>query len=164
MQVKGPSSGWQGLSNTFGAEWETGQQPNLPIDLHITADSGAEVCTNSFCCIVDLVPIVACHAALAYTVRCCTLADSQIPGLSAVKQRCAQTVITHYCRAGRLAVKTHMQLTGCLQCCACSPHQAEHGSWQTGTCFALATDCISSHSQVRHSCHSTVSALITATQ
>ena len=46
VQVKGPSSGWQGLSNTFGAEWETGQQPNLPIDLHITADSGAEVCTD----------------------------------------------------------------------------------------------------------------------
>ena len=47
VQVKGPSSGWKGLSNIFGAEWETGTQPDLPIDLHITADSGSEVCTGS---------------------------------------------------------------------------------------------------------------------
>ena len=43
VQVKGPNSGWQDLSNTFGAEWETGQQPGLPIDLHVTSDSGSEV-------------------------------------------------------------------------------------------------------------------------
>lgn len=43
VQVKGPNSSWKGLQNIFGAEWETGQQPSLPIDLHITADSGSEV-------------------------------------------------------------------------------------------------------------------------
>lgn len=43
VQVKGPNSGWQGLSNTFGAEWELPNQPSLPIDLHIISDSGQEV-------------------------------------------------------------------------------------------------------------------------
>ncbi|KAL0021906.1 hypothetical protein WJX79_002021 [Trebouxia sp. C0005] len=43
VQVKGPNSGWQGLSNTFGAEWELPNQPSLPIDLHIISDSGQEI-------------------------------------------------------------------------------------------------------------------------
>ncbi|KAL0054873.1 hypothetical protein WJX82_003597 [Trebouxia sp. C0006] len=42
VQVKGPNSGWEGLSNTFGAEWEIPNQPSLPIDLHVISDSGQE--------------------------------------------------------------------------------------------------------------------------
>ena len=45
VQVKGPNSGWEGLSNTFGAEWEIPNQPSLPIDLHVISDSGQEVST-----------------------------------------------------------------------------------------------------------------------
>ena len=43
VQVKGPNSGWTGLKNIFGAAWEIPQQPQLPLDLHVTADSGQEV-------------------------------------------------------------------------------------------------------------------------
>jgi hypothetical protein len=46
VQVKGPNSGWEGLSNTFGAEWEIPNQPSLPIDLHVISDSGQEVSTS----------------------------------------------------------------------------------------------------------------------
>ncbi|KAL3133546.1 expansin [Trebouxia sp. C0009 RCD-2024] len=43
VQVKGPNSGWTGLTNLYGAAWEIAQQPQLPIDLHVTADSGQEI-------------------------------------------------------------------------------------------------------------------------
>ena len=52
VQVKGPNSGWTGLNNLFGAEWETGHQPELP-NLHVTADNGQEVShthLTTFCC------------------------------------------------------------------------------------------------------------------
>lgn len=54
MQVKGPSTGWTGLTNLYGAEWELNNQPSLPLDLHITADSGAEVCTAAHVYFLDL--------------------------------------------------------------------------------------------------------------
>ena len=43
MQVKGPNTAWTGLNNLYGAEWELDSQPQLPLDLHIIADKGAEV-------------------------------------------------------------------------------------------------------------------------
>ena len=43
VQVKGPNSGWTGLNNIWGAAWEIARQPQLPLDLHVTADSGQEV-------------------------------------------------------------------------------------------------------------------------
>ena len=43
VQVKGPDSGWTGLKNVWGAAWEIARQPQLPLDLHVTADSGQEV-------------------------------------------------------------------------------------------------------------------------
>ncbi|DBA74271.1 hypothetical protein WJX77_004676 [Trebouxia sp. C0004] len=43
VQVKGPNKGWEGLSNTFGAEWEIPNQPSTPIDLHVISDSGQEI-------------------------------------------------------------------------------------------------------------------------
>ena len=43
VQVKGPNSGWTGLKNIWGAAWEIARQPQLPLDLHVTADSGQEV-------------------------------------------------------------------------------------------------------------------------
>lgn len=49
VQVKGPNTGWEGLSNTFGAEWEIPNQPSLPIDLYITSDSGQQVSTSCLC-------------------------------------------------------------------------------------------------------------------
>ena len=43
VQVKGPNTAWTGLNNLYGAEWELNTQPQLPLDLHIIADTGAEV-------------------------------------------------------------------------------------------------------------------------
>lgn len=43
VQVKGPNTAWTGLNNLYGAEWELDTQPQLPLDLHIIADTGAEV-------------------------------------------------------------------------------------------------------------------------
>ena len=45
MQVKGGDSdaGWTGLTNLYGSMWELDTQPQLPLDIHITADSGQEV-------------------------------------------------------------------------------------------------------------------------
>ena len=43
VQVKGPNSGWTGLKNIWGGAWEIANQPQLPLDLHVTADSGQEV-------------------------------------------------------------------------------------------------------------------------
>ena len=42
VQVKGPNSGWTGLKNIWGGAWEIANQPQLPLDLHVTADSGQE--------------------------------------------------------------------------------------------------------------------------
>lgn len=43
VQVKGPNSGWTGLKNLYGAAWEIPRQPQMPLALHVTADSGQEV-------------------------------------------------------------------------------------------------------------------------
>ncbi|DBA91943.1 TPA: expansin [Trebouxia sp. C0005] len=43
VQVKGPNTAWTGLHNLYGAEWELDTQPQLPLDIHIIADTGAEV-------------------------------------------------------------------------------------------------------------------------
>ena len=47
VQVKGPNTGWTGLHNLYGADWELDTQPQLPLDLHIVADTGAEVIATS---------------------------------------------------------------------------------------------------------------------
>lgn len=49
VQVKGSDgdAGWTGLHNLYGSMWELDTQPQLPLDLHITADSGQEV--GPFC-------------------------------------------------------------------------------------------------------------------
>ncbi len=48
VQVKGPSSGWTDLSNIWGAEWETGQQPSsYPMDISITQDDNQQVVPQS---------------------------------------------------------------------------------------------------------------------
>jgi len=43
VQVKGPTTGWQDLSNVWGASWETGQVPEGPLDVHIYDDLGVDV-------------------------------------------------------------------------------------------------------------------------
>lgn len=45
VQVKGSDSDWSGLHNLYGAEWELDTQPQLPLDLHVVSDTGAEVGT-----------------------------------------------------------------------------------------------------------------------
>ena len=48
VQIKGSNSDWTGLHNLYGAEWELDNQPELPLDLHVVSDSGAEVRTLHF--------------------------------------------------------------------------------------------------------------------
>jgi hypothetical protein len=47
VQVKGPNTAWTGLHNLYGAEWELDTQPQLPLDIHIIADTGAEVSSDA---------------------------------------------------------------------------------------------------------------------
>ena len=48
VQIKGSNSDWTGLHNLYGAEWELDNQPELPLDLHVVSDTGAEVRTVHF--------------------------------------------------------------------------------------------------------------------
>lgn len=50
VQVKGPNTAWKGLHNLYGAEWELDTQPQLPLDIHIIADTGAEVSSDACNC------------------------------------------------------------------------------------------------------------------
>ena len=43
VQVKGPQSDWEGMSNKWGAVWEIYQAPKYPLDIHLTNDQGQEV-------------------------------------------------------------------------------------------------------------------------
>lgn len=43
VQVKGPESDWEGMSNKWGAAWEISQAPKYPLDIHLTNDQGQEV-------------------------------------------------------------------------------------------------------------------------
>lgn len=43
VQVKGPESDWEGMSNKWGAAWEIAQAPKYPLDIHLTNDQGQEV-------------------------------------------------------------------------------------------------------------------------
>ena len=43
IQVKGPQSDWEGMSNKWGAAWEIAQAPKYPLDIHLTNDQGQEV-------------------------------------------------------------------------------------------------------------------------
>ncbi len=43
VQIKGSNSDWESLNNVWGASWETGQVPDLPLDFRIQDDAGVEV-------------------------------------------------------------------------------------------------------------------------
>ena len=43
VQVKGPQSDWEGMSNKWGAAWEIDHAPKYPLDIHLTNDQGQEV-------------------------------------------------------------------------------------------------------------------------
>ena len=47
VQVKGPESDWEGVSNKWGAAWEIAQAPKYPLDIHLTNDQGQDVCCQS---------------------------------------------------------------------------------------------------------------------
>lgn len=59
VQVKGQNSGWTGLHNLYGAEWELDTQPQLPLDLHISADNGAEV-SEAHPALLPVTPVLSC--------------------------------------------------------------------------------------------------------
>ena len=74
VQVKGPNTGWTGLHNLYGAEWELDQQPQLPLDVHIVADTGAEV-TATFAptaCLAVNFLVSATKAVLLMSLGTCT--------------------------------------------------------------------------------------------
>eukprot|EP00884_Botryococcus_braunii_P022964 jgi/Botrbrau1/9351/Bobra.354_2s0009.1 len=43
VQVKGPNTGWQGMTNIWGAAWELNNCPQTPIDVRLVASDGQEV-------------------------------------------------------------------------------------------------------------------------
>ena len=99
VQVKGPNTAWTGLHNLYGAEWELNTQPQLPLDIHIIADTGAEVSSDAYNC---------CHS--MHHLYCRSIAKASVQSTAPV-----------------LRSQEDCQVPARLHCCpACLGQQGQH--------------------------------------